>query len=248
MRQFTMLSLFITGLFVISCHTGYQTQQVQYNGYMITDSVKKSDALTALIRPYADSVNKSMSGVVAISSMELEKKQPESTLGNVLADAMLYTARDKFNINVDAAFVNYGGVRLNSIPAGNITLGKIYEVAPFDNAVVLQKLDGKTFRAFLDHISGRGGWPCAGISFRIKDKKAIDIMVNGRPFDENATYIVANSDYVANGGDDCAMLRSIPMQNINLVFRDALVIYFGKQHREGKMISAKIENRVSNAQ
>ena len=73
-------------------------------------------------------------------------------------------------------------------------------------------------------------------------------MVNDRPFDENATYTVANSDYVANGGDDCAMLRSIPMQNINLVFRDAVVIYFGKQHREGKMISAKIENRVSNAQ
>ncbi len=248
MRRFMLFSLLFTGAFMVSCHTGYQPRQVQYDGYTITDTAKKSEALTALLRPYADSVNKSMNGVIAIAAMDLEKKQPEGTLGNVLADAMLAMAQEKYHTHIDAAFVNYGGVRLNMIPAGNITLGKIFEVAPFDNAIVLQQISGKTFKLFLDHVAGRGGWPCAGVSFTIKDKKAVDIAVNGQPLDEMAVYTIANNDYIANGGDNCDMLRNLPADNINYLFRDAVIAYFAKQHRAGRKISATIENRVSNAQ
>jgi 2',3'-cyclic-nucleotide 2'-phosphodiesterase (5'-nucleotidase family) len=249
MRRFLLFSLWFLGVILIGCQTGFQPRQVQYSGYKITGSSKQNDAVNAIVKPYADSVNKSMNGVIVVSAMVLEKKQPEGTLGNALADAMLGMARERFNTpRVDAAFVNYGGIRLNSIPAGNITLGRIYEVAPFDNAIVLQQLDGKTFMAFLDHIAGRGGWPCAGVTYQIKDKKAINILVSGRPIDEKAIYTVANNDYVANGGDDCVMLRGIPMQNQNFLFRDALIMYWTRLNREGKKLESKIENRVTNAQ
>ena len=36
------------------------------------------------------------------------------------------------------------------------------------------------------------------------------LFINGAPLNESATYTIANNDYVANGGDDCTMLKPIP--------------------------------------
>ena len=231
----------------ISCKLTYQPQSVQFKDYRLNQESKKDSTLVTLIMPYADSVNKSMNAVVAVAETELEKKQPEGTLGNLLADAMLKMSEKKYNTHVDASFVNYGGIRLPSIPAGNITMGKIFEMAPFDNIVVLQKLNGKTLQEFLDHIAGRRGWPCSGITMQIKDKKAINVMIGGSPINESATYTIATLDYVANGGDDCNMLKPVPQINNGLLFRDAVIEYFSQHTMEGKKISAKIENRVTNA-
>ena len=38
-------------------------------------------------------------------------------------------------------------------------------------------------------------------------------MINGKPLDKDAVYVIANSDYVAKGGSDCEMLRKIPKQD-----------------------------------
>lgn len=246
--SFAFLAGFVAISFFLSCKLTYQPQSVQFKDYRLNQTNKQDSAVVALIRPYADSVNQSMSGIVAISETELEKKQPEGTLGNILADAMLKMAEEKYGTHVDAAFINYGGIRLPSIPAGNITRGKIFELAPFDNLLVLQKLSGKVVQEFLDHVAGRKGWPCAGITMQIKDKKAINVMIGGAPLNESAIYTIANNDYVANGGDDCIMLKTIPQVSNGYLFRDAVIDYFMKYTAAGKKISAKIENRVTNAE
>jgi 2',3'-cyclic-nucleotide 2'-phosphodiesterase (5'-nucleotidase family) len=250
MRKFS--AIILTGALLASalssCKTSYQSQAVQYNGYRITQGTKQDSSLLTLIQPYKDSVNSNMNGIVAVAGMTLEKKQPEGTLGNVLADGMFIMATRYYKMPIDAAFVNYGGIRLPSIAAGNITRGKIFELAPFDNIIVLQKINGKIMQQFLDHIADQwGGWPAAGITWQIKNKKAINVLIGGKPLDENATYLIANNDYVANGGDDCIMLKSIPQINNGLVFRTAILEYFSQLNKEGKTITAKIENRVTNA-
>ena len=245
-------NIFLFFLFTLilssSCKTLYQPQSVQYTDYRITRDYKTDSSLTALLKPYADSVNHSMNDVVAVSEIELQKNRPEGTLGNILADAMLAMARTNYKVPVDAGFINYGGIRLPSIPAGDITRGKIFELAPFDNIIVLQKISGKVLQVFLDHIAGREGWPCAGISMQIKNKKAINIMIGGKPINESSMYTIANNDYVANGGDDCIMLKGIPQINNGYLFRDAVIDYFSQFTRAGKKLWVKLENRVSNAE
>ena len=189
-----------------------------------------------------------MNDIVAVAGMTLEKKSPEGTLNNILTDAMLYMAREKYQTNVDAAFLNFGAIRLPAITPGNITLGKIFEVAPFDNVLVLQKIDGKTLQQVLNIAAGRGGWPCAGMSYQIKDKKAINVKINGIAMEESTVYTMALVDYIANGGDDCEMLRNIPQINNGYLYRDAVIAYFTKLNSEGKQIISKLENRVSNAE
>lgn len=245
MRKFSFLPFII---FFFSCSTVYQPSAVQYKDYRLNSSSKKSDNLNALIKPYADSVNKSMNDIIVVSEVELQKKQPEGNLGNLMADAMLAQAKQKYGVKVDMAFINYGGIRLPSIAAGNINRGKLFELAPFDNIIVLQNLSGKTLLELLNHISGRGGWPAAGVTWQIKDKKATNVLVNGNAIDENRAYTISVVDYVANGGDDCAMLKTIPQTNNGMLFRDALIEYLSAMNKQGKKITTTTENRITNVQ
>lgn len=250
MRRISNISIifFCTIILSISCKTAYQPQSVKYLDYRLDQSSKQNDGVIKLLQPYADSVNKSMLGVIAVAEIDLEKKQPEGTLGNVMVDAMLAKAKQAYKITVDAAFINYGGIRLPVIPKGNITRGKIFELAPFDNDIVIQKINGKVLLAFLNHISGKGGWPASGITWQIKDKAAVNVLINGQPLNETEDYTIAMVDYVANGGDDCIMLRPIPQKSIGYVLRDALIEYFTDLNKQGKKVSSKIEKRVSNAE
>lgn len=249
MRKYLNGSFFLLFLLQLSaCSTFYQPGSLQYKDYRIKQSQPGSEAINSLLKPYADSVNKSMSDLIAVAAITLEKKQPEGTLNNIMADAMLNMAREKYNTVVQAAFVNYGGIRLPSLPAGDITRGKVFELSPFDNIVVLLKIKGDTLQQFLDHIAERGGWPCAGISFQLKNKKAVNIFIGGAPVDLNNYYTIATLDYVANGGDDCNMLKPIPQNNNGFLFRDALLAYFSSINKQGKKITASIENRVTNAE
>jgi 2',3'-cyclic-nucleotide 2'-phosphodiesterase (5'-nucleotidase family) len=234
-------------IFFFSCNPVYRTATVQYKDYPVANTQTDSSFITFL-QPYADSVNSSMNAVIATLAVDLEKKQPEGTLGNLMADAMKAMAEKYYGTQVDAAFMNYGGIRLPIVKAGIITKGKVFELMPFDNIIILQKLPGKVFKNFLDHIASRGGWPVAGLTMEIKNGKAENVLINGKALDADAVYTVANSDYVANGGDKADMLRSVPQINNGSLFRDALIEYFTSFTKAGKQITVTTQNRVINAQ
>lgn len=189
-----------------------------------------------------------MNDVVGIADVTLEKKQPECTLGNFMVNAFFTMAQEKYNMKVDAAFMNYGGIRLNQLPAGNVTRGKIFELMPFDNLLVLQKLKGNVLQQFLDITAAKGGVPVAGMTMQIKDKKAVNVMIGGKPLDPQAIYVTVNSDFVANGGDNADMLRTVPQITNGYLMRDALFDYITWLKTQGKNITAITENRVTNAE
>lgn len=247
----TSLTAIVIGFFVlgnIACSTTYQSQSLQYKSYRITESLPKDSSQLQFLQPYRDQVNKTMNDVVGIADISLEKKQPEGTLGNFMADALLMMARTRYNTNVDAAFVNFGGIRLNQLPAGPVTTGKIFELMPFDNLLILQKLKGSVLQQLLDLMASKGGWPVAGLTMQISNKKAVNVKIGGRPLDPEAMYTVANSDFVANGGDNADMLRGVPQITNGYLMRDALFDYIRHLKSQGKNISANLENRVSNAE
>lgn len=240
-----ILLLFLTG---ISCNTLYESSSLVYKNYRINPEQPKDSATIALLGAYSEQVNRTMNDVVGIADISLDKKQPESTLGNFMVDAFYIMAEEKYGTKVDAAFLNYGGMRLTQLPAGPVTTGKIFELMPFDNLLILQKLKGDVLQQFLDLIAGKGGWPVAGIRMQIKDKKAVNVMIGGKPLDPTATYTTVNSDFLANGGDNADMLRPVPQIANGYLMRDAIFDYIKKLKGQGKNISALVENRVTYAQ
>lgn len=234
---------------VSSCHTTYTSQSIFYNNYAVSAKPQQTDTtFSAFLRPYADSVNSKMNEVIGFIETSLEKQQPEGTLGNIMADALLFQARAKFGVPVDVAMMNTGGVRLNQLPGGPLTKGKVYELMPFDNLLVVQQLTGGELQVLLNHVANRGGWPIAGASFIIKDKKATQVFINGVPLENGKNYLVANTDYIVNGGDNVEILKTIQQTNKGYLIRDALIEYFSSFKNKGESIRSKIENRITNAQ
>lgn len=240
--KFFNLSFFI--IFLLSCNTTYRSQAVQYRQDTVYNKVADNKVI-AMLKPYADSVNKSMGEVIAVLESPLERSN--GTLGNFLSDIMLQAATDLFKTKVDLAILNAGGVRLSSIPAGNVTKGQIFELVPFDNTIVLLRLTGNLLQQFLDHTAAWNGWPIAGFTMEIKNKKAVNVRIDNKPINMDAVYTVALPDYVANGGDNAVFLRSIPQQTKGYIFRDAVFDYLNDLNRKGKKIRANTEKRIINA-
>lgn len=235
-------------LFLSGCKVPYESQSLQYDNIRVKNKDSVSNKLSVMLEPYAVDVKKKMSDTVAFAAITLEKKSPEGTLGNVLVDAMYNMAKKKYGKNIDGAFVNSGGIRLPVVAKGPITRGKIFEIAPFDNIIVLLEVDGKTLSSFLDIAASKGGWPSAGVTYQIKSGKAFNISIDGKLVEDNKMYTIAVVDYIANGGDNCDMLKPFAQQNKNYLFRDAIIDYFAEQQAAGKQISSTIEKRVTNAE
>jgi 2',3'-cyclic-nucleotide 2'-phosphodiesterase (5'-nucleotidase family) len=244
MRFYSKLVYFGTLVLFFGCSHQLQTNSVDFVDYQISKSAPVDSSMVRFLSPYGSKMQATMGKVIGVSNQGLSKKQPESPIGNFMADAMKAGAEKLFNKKVDAAFVNYGGVR-SYFPKGDITIGLVYELMPFDNLVVLQQLSGTLLQQLLDKTAIDGGWPIAGISMEIKDKKAVKVLVAGKPLDPVATYTIANSDYVANGGSDCPFLKPIPQENKGYTLRDALIDQIQRMTAAGKTIDAALENRVT---
>jgi 2',3'-cyclic-nucleotide 2'-phosphodiesterase (5'-nucleotidase family) len=247
-RLFSYLWIVLLLLGVNACTTYYAPSKLQWKDYRVAGNKTQDSALLQLLKPYSDSINSTMNGVIAEVAETLEKKQPDGALGQVLTDAMREMAEKKFNTKVHGAFINNGGIRLPVLPKGPLTTGKVYELMPFDNLLVLQQLSGRQLKELLDHIAKRGGWPASGITYDIRQQQAVNIRIGGEPFDENGTYTIGNSDFIANGGDDCVMLKTIQQQNRNILLRDVFIEYFSGMQAQGRKITAPAGVRVRNIQ
>lgn len=245
MKKSFPIVLLLVIVFSTACNTLYNPQSLEYADYRVKQQPITDSSIIKLLSPYSTSLNASMNEVIATVAATLEKKQPEGTLGNLMADIMLAAAKKNFAQPVDVAVMNYGGIRLTEIAPGPFTRGKLFELSPFDNTLVLLTMKGSVLKQFLDHTASFGGWPVAGMRMQISNKKATQITINGKQLDENAQYTVTTADYVANGGDDSFMLKGLPRQDRGLLIRDALQAYFTQLQKEGRSITSTTDGRIT---
>ena len=144
----------------------------------------------------------------------------ECPMGNLVADAMLDRVKDQ---GVTIAIQNGGGLRA-SIDAGEVTMGEVLTVLPFQNTLSTFQVSGQ---AIIDALENgvsqveevKGRFPqVAGLKFvwdpsvapnegRVQE---VMVMKDGEfaPIDPSATYSVASNNYVRNGGDGYKMFKS----------------------------------------
>lgn len=215
-------------------------QKYQYTS--IDSNVVTNNDVSSFLGQYTHRKDSIMNEVIGYSEVPLTKKLPESTAGNFMADAQLEGAR-KLDPNVQIAVINYGSIRTNYIAGGDIPLGSIYEIMPFDNMLTIMEIPGDILQTFCDHMADRGGWPIAGLSYEIKDNKAINIKVSNKALNESIIYKVALSDYLSTGGDECEFLEGLKKVDHSVFIRDLLINYV----KEHKTIHPQIQNRIQNA-
>ena len=135
-------------------------------------------------------------------------------------------------------------MRIRSLPKGDITRSKIYELMPFDNALVVLTLDSVAVSQFFNHIAPRGGWPIGGASFEIRNNKAENIKIGGDILRGGRTYTFCVSDYIANGGDSAEFFKNAKRETLDKLMRDAFLEGVVRETKEGKILDAEIDKRI----
>ncbi len=210
----------------------------------VSKDMPQDPEVLAYYAPYKKKIDSAMNSIIAVSAKEIQKGKPEAPLNNLMADAMYVIAKQK-QVAFDIAYTNYGGLRI-PLPKGDIPLYKVYELMPFENFFTTVKLKGPDMLAFFNWVAAMGGDPISGARFSIKDKKAVNITINGQAFDVNKEYIILTSDYMANGGDGGEVFsKGSERKEIPFKLRDALVEYLEQQTKAGKIIDPKNDGRIT---
>jgi 2',3'-cyclic-nucleotide 2'-phosphodiesterase (5'-nucleotidase family) len=251
MKRLVLYSvLLILVLFAGSCHTSYFVSEANLKNNPVNSGLVSEDS--AMIRtylPYKTNLEKDMSRVIGFTTVEMEKGKPESLLTNFLGDLLLdegnqYLKQSGKPFSASLSYFNYGGIR-TYLPKGDITVGKVFELMPFENELVFIRLKGADVKSFLDVIAGHGGDSLGGVRFTIEGGKATNIFIGGKTFDTNSEYWMATNDYVAEGGDDMSMLRNrteiIPSGKL---IRDLIIANLEKIQANGKTVSSKLDGRI----
>jgi 5'-nucleotidase len=135
-------------------------------------------------------------------------------MGNLIADAMLDRVRDQ---GIEIAVQNGGGIRA-SIDAGDVTMGEVLTVLPFQNTLSTFEVTGSTIvealeNAVSQHEEGAGRFlQVAGMSYAFDLSKQpgariSDVMVGGAPIEMDKVYGVVSNNFVRNGGDGFDMFK-----------------------------------------
>jgi 5'-nucleotidase/UDP-sugar diphosphatase len=226
---------------------------------LMTPEVSPEDffAREALLA-YAQPVMALMGQVIAEAKVDLVGERAivrkrESNLGNLIADGMVWKTK---GAGVQIALQNGGGIRA-SIPKGPITVGKVYEVLPFGNTLVVMDLKGKEILAALEN--GVSQWEqgagrflqVSGLRYafdlaRPAGSRVVRVEVKTEkgfaPLDLEATYRVVVNNFIANGGDGFTVLKEAQGYRVDTGFSDAES--FMDYLKELKVVEAQVEGRI----
>lgn len=242
----TLLALLIL-LSATSCsHKRWSTLQSSSVKIAI-DSTTNSLAdknYSAYLQPFKQKVDTQMNEVIGQAAETMKGHAPESLLSNFSADVYLQTATNFQGENVDIAIVNLGGLR-TVVPAGDITVRKVFELMPFENELVLLWLKGDKLNELLQYFASMGGEGVSGLRMEIKDGKAVNITINDKPLDPTKVYSIVTNDYLAGGNDKMVQLAQAEKRvNTGIKVRTMLLNYIKNETKKGNKIQSKLDGRI----
>lgn len=144
-------------------------------------------------------------------------------------------------VGVQIGITNGGGLR-EPIAAGNITMGNLYEVMPFDNTLVKMSLKGSDLRRVIENgiENSTVGWVQVSGLKVYYDKLApagsrITAMFldDGTQIDMNKYYSVVTNDFMASGGDQYDFTGAKDIYDTGIPIRDSLasaLVALGGKH------------------
>jgi 5'-nucleotidase / UDP-sugar diphosphatase len=184
------------------------------------------------LQPYIETAQAGLDVKVGSSRVELTRRGgSNSPMGNLVTQSMLAET------DADFAFVNLGGLRAD-LPAGNITVGDVRRVLPFDNSVAVVQMPGSMIRRIIERKSGRGSAGIAQSGAEVvvdpdapEGERVRELLIGGKPVEPDHLYSVATTDYLLEGNSGLGFLAQIPPDQIEYtqtVDRAALTQYLEK--------------------
>ena len=198
---------------------------------------------------YQEDIKPIVSQVVGSTANGISKdanESGESPLGNLIADGMRIIGKTQLG------FMNSGGIR-NPLPAGTITWGDLFKVQPFGNDLVTMTITGDQIRTLLNQQfqappSYNKIMAVSGLKYTWNDQKpygskVVDITLdNGKRVDPKAEYSITVNNFMADGGDGFAVLKSGKNRVTSVTDLDGFITYFKSLPQP---VTAEIEGRIT---
>ncbi|MEG0133474.1 MAG: 5'-nucleotidase C-terminal domain-containing protein [Clostridium sp.] len=150
-----------------------------------------------------------------------DKNTAVTPLGVTVAETM------RNIVGTQIGVTNGGGVR-RSLEKGDVTVGDMYEILPFDNTIVKLDVTGSDLYSIIEHGINTNGFAWgqfAGIKvwYDKETGKVSSIRLNdGSKIEAGKYYSVAINDFMLTGGDKYDFSKAENVVNTNIVMRDAM--------------------------
>jgi 2',3'-cyclic-nucleotide 2'-phosphodiesterase (5'-nucleotidase family) len=176
------------------------------------------------------------------------------SLGNFVTDGMRAQSSAKLGKPIMLAVTNGGGLRKNVISEGDLSYRDVFELLPFENALVAFDLTGEQvlelLRVVVVHRDAQSGMR---IRYRVNSAKQFEVesakfLVGGveQELDPKAVYTVITIDYLLNvtGGDYAEVLKKAAnTRPLGLTIRDAITDYIKAETAAGRDIKSILDGR-----
>lgn len=241
----------VTAAVLTACRTHYEVASVERTRILVDDRYDYYQDAGAVdfMAHYQQLVDSVMGPVVGRSVRYMTPHRPESELSNLLADIMVWAA-DVYHEHPDFGVYNMGGVRAD-LPQGDVTYGDVLDIAPFENKIAFVTLTGEEVLELFGQFASTGG---EGVSHGVKlvitkDGKLVSASLKGEPIDPKREYRIATIDYLVGGNDKMLAFKKSKQVNSPQEYenntRFIIMNYFREQTRQGKLVDAQIEGRVT---
>jgi len=225
--------LFLTFILTIyGCQQKLYVAKIEGREIGITDQNKEVPAIENFIKPYRENIDKDLNTVLAYAPQTLDKTgEWQTTMGNMFSDVAMQNGNPVFlsreKKKIDIVLLNHGGIR-TIIPKGNVTTRTAFEIMPFENSMVVVALNTSKIMEMIHYIiAEKKPHPLNGLTFTIdKNNQPKNILVQGKPLENNKTYYVGTNDYLYNGGDNMTFFKNGEKYDLDYKLRNILIDYF----------------------
>ena len=203
------------------------------------------------IEPYKRVNDSIMGPVVGVAAHNMHPTRPESDLSNLLADILVWAAKD-YGEEPVLGIYNMGGIRAD-LTKGNVTYGDVLDVAPFENKICFTTLTGEKMLKLFEQIAKREGEGVSrGLELVIEgpvgEGRVKSVRLYGKEIDPKAEYRVTTINYLLEGNDGMPALG----EGTNVVAPEAasnntrylIMNYFRDKQARGEIVDSKVEGRI----
>jgi 2',3'-cyclic-nucleotide 2'-phosphodiesterase (5'-nucleotidase family) len=215
-------------------------------------SVPADKDVEKMLAPYSEKISE-LSKVIGRLEGDLSKTGVGGgSLGNFVTNGIKEQAEAKLGKPITLAIVNTGGLRKNQISAGELRASDIFELLPFENALVALDMTGAQLSKLLEAVA-RDAQAGARINFKWNDRnraefisgKLIDSTGKELEIDPAKIYTIVTIDYLLHvGGGPYAILQEAKNQTpLNITLRDAIINYVKSETAAGRPVRSALDDR-----
>jgi len=251
-RSLWLKNLFLIALICTFCNSlnAQNNHNYHYEVIKMDSTFDKNADLTIETYMYylKQEKDKKMGQIIGTSKEVLKSLSPISPLSNFLVDMLFEWGNNHLSQKklekADLALLNFGGVRA-ALPQGNITIGDIFQISPFDNTVAFVYVKGSELRKMFAGFTEKRNAPMANVQTIYQNGRLISYTIGGTPLEDDRVYTIVTINFLALGGDE--FLNQVSFESVSyldVLLRDVFIEGVRNKTAQNIEIEGVMDNRV----